>query len=52
MHMESVYSFKVEYLSFEKTKEIVTTGNLWAEKEIKDFYTQMEELDTDAKFMG
>ena len=38
---------KVEYLSFEKTKKYLS-----AEKEIQDFYAEMEELDNEAKCMA
>ena len=43
---------KIEFLSFEIAKEITFAENLWADKEVKDVYAQMEELDNEAKLMA
>ena len=51
-HLESCNSSKVEFLAFEMAKEESLAENLWAEEEIKVFYSEMESLDNESKIMA
>ena len=46
---EAFIHAKLEYLSFEKVQEIICEENGRAEKEVSDFYAQMDDLGNEAK---
>ena len=38
---KAIIKSKVEFLSFEKTKEVSVAENLWIDKEVKHLYAKM-----------